>query len=86
MGYAYGRNPVPSEGALAIMNPFVEHHVTGGLGYEISDNFEFNMAMVYGVNQDVKVTGSHNISPDMLNSRIGMEFFFMAMMVSYKWR
>lgn len=85
MGYAYGKNPVPAEGALAIMNPFVEHHVTGGLGYEFNDHFEFNMAMVYGFNKDVNVGQNHNISPDMMNSRTGMEFFSMAMMVSYKW-
>jgi long-chain fatty acid transport protein len=85
MGYAYGKNPVPSEGALAIMNPFVEHHITGGLGYEINDHFEFNMAMVYGFNKDVKVGQNHNISPDMMNSKTGMEFFSMAMMISYKW-
>jgi long-chain fatty acid transport protein len=85
MGYAYGKNPVPPEGALAIMNPFVEHHITGGLGYEISNNFEFNMAMVYGVNKDVKVGTNHNISPDMMNSKTGMEFISMSMMVSYKW-
>ncbi|MCA1793987.1 MAG: outer membrane protein transport protein, partial [Desulfobacteraceae bacterium] len=34
-GYVYGKNPVPPEGALAVMNPFVEHHITGGLGYSI---------------------------------------------------
>ncbi len=85
MGYTYGKNPVPSKGALAIMNPFVEHHITGGLGYEIGDSFEFNMAMVYGFNKDVKVGNKHNIGPDMMNSTTGMEFLSMAMMVSYKW-
>lgn len=85
MGYAYGKNPVPPEGSLAIMNPFVEHHITSGLGYEINNNFEFNMAMVYGFNKDVKVGASHNVSPDMMNSKTGMEFVSMTMMVSYKW-
>lgn len=85
MGYIYGKNPVPSEGALAIMNPFEEHHITGGLGYEFNDHFEFNMAMAYGLKKDVGVKNEHNIAPDMLNSTTGMEHLSMSMMVSYKW-
>jgi len=85
MGYIYGKNPVPSRGALAIMNPFVEHHITGGAGYKINDNFEFNMALVYGFNKDVNVGPTHNFAPDMRNSTTGMEFISMSMMVSYKW-
>ncbi|MFA4916551.1 MAG: outer membrane protein transport protein [Syntrophales bacterium] len=85
MGYAYGKNPVPPEGLLIIMNPSVEHHITGGLGYEVGSNFEFNMAMIYGFNKDIQVENSHNISPDMLNSKASMGFFSTTMMVSYKW-
>lgn len=84
-GYAYGKNPVPPEGALAVMNPFVEHHITGGLGYRISNHFELNASLVYGVKNEVKVGQEHNISPDMVNSTTGMEFISMSMMLSYKW-
>ncbi|MCA1785927.1 MAG: hypothetical protein LC657_08100, partial [Desulfobacteraceae bacterium] len=84
-GYVYGKNPVPPEGALAVMNPFVEHHITGGLGYSIGNHFEFNTSVVYGVQNDVNVRVKHNISPDMKNSTTGMEFVSMSMMLSYKW-
>jgi len=85
MGYIYGKNPVPPEGALATMNPFVEHHLTGGLGYGLSTHFELNLAAVYGLSEDVKVGDTHNISPDMRNSKTGMEFLSTSMMLSYKW-
>jgi len=85
MGYSYGKNPVPAEGALAIMNPFVEHHITGGIGYDISNNIEFNMALVYGFNKNVTVGNNHNVSPDMTNSTTGMEFASMSMMLASKW-
>ncbi|MDZ7696201.1 MAG: outer membrane protein transport protein [Deltaproteobacteria bacterium] len=84
-GYVYGKNPVPPQGALAVMNPFVEHHITGGLGYSIGNHFEFNASVVYGIQNDVEVGDSHNISPDMVNSTTGMEFVSMSMMLSYKW-
>lgn len=85
MGYAYGKNPASAEGLLAIMNPIVEHHITGGLGYDINDNIEFNMAMVYGLNKNVTFGNNHNISPDMNNSTTGMEYASMSMMLSSKW-
>ena len=85
MGYIYGKNPVPSKGALATMNPFVEHHITGGLGYRLSDHFDLNMAVVYGLQNDVKVGNTHDISPDMTNSKTGMEFLSTSLMLSYKW-
>ena len=86
MGYAYGENPISSsQGVLAVMNPFVEHHITGGLGYQISGNFEFNMAVIYGVNKNEEVQNGHNISPDMMNSKTGMEFLSTSIMLSYKW-
>lgn len=84
-GYVYGKNPVPPEGALAVMNPFVEHHITGGLGYSIGNHFEFNASVVYGIQNDVNVGGGHNISPDMVNGTAGMEFVSMSMMLSYNW-
>jgi len=85
-GYAYGRNPVPPEGALAVMNPFVEHHITGGMGYEIGHGFDINFSLVYGFNNEVKVGSRHDISPDMLNSETGMEFVSVSMMLSYRWQ
>ncbi|MGM0427736.1 MAG: OmpP1/FadL family transporter [Thermodesulfobacteriota bacterium] len=84
-GYVYGKNPVPPEGALAVMNPFVEHHITGGLGLTIDDHFQFNASVVYGIKNDVNVGDNHNISPDMVNSGTGMEFVSISMMLSYKW-
>jgi long-chain fatty acid transport protein len=85
-GYVYGKNPVSSsQGVLAIMNPFVEHHITGGMGYQISDHFEFNMALIYGLNKNEEVGASHNMSPDMMNSTTGMEFLSMTTMLSYRW-
>jgi len=84
-GYAYGKNPVPSDGALAVMNPFVEHHVTGGIGFYFDNHFEFNASLAYGIKNDVKVGLNHAISPDMVNSTTGMEFVSMSMMLSYKW-
>ena len=86
MGYVYGKNPISSSlGVLAVMNPFVEHHITGGIGYQINDHFEFNMALIYGVNKNEKVGARHTMSPDMMNSTTGMEFFSTSIMLSYKW-
>lgn len=86
MGYVYGKNPISSsQGVLATMNPFVEHHITGGIGYQISNHFEFNMALIYGVNKNEKVEARHTMSPDIMNSTTGMEFLSIAMMLSYLW-
>jgi len=94
MGYAYGKNPASSsEGAFAIMNPYVEHHVTMGLGYDISDTSEFNMGMTYGFNKkqsggagnSVTSADMYNNAPDMRNSTTGMEYLSMSMMVTNKW-
>lgn len=85
-GYVYGKNPISSsQGVLAVMNPFVEHHITGGMGYQISDHFELNMALIYGVNKNEKVGARHSMSPDMMNSTTGMEFLSTSLMLSYKW-
>lgn len=84
-GYAYGKNPVPPDGALAVMNPFVEHHVTGGIGFFFDNNFEFNASLAYGIKNDVKVGLNHDISSDMINSATGMKFVSMSLMLSYNW-
>ncbi|MEO0248829.1 MAG: outer membrane protein transport protein [candidate division WOR-3 bacterium] len=85
MGYVYGKNPVSSsQGVLAVMNPFVEHHLTGGLGYSIGEKYEVNLAVVYGISQYERVGNKNNFAPDMQNSRTGMEFLSAAAMMSYR--
>lgn len=84
-GYVYGRNPATSEGALAVMNPFVEHHLTAGLGYDLSSRVEINGSVVYGLNNTLSVGRYHFFAPDMKDSRTGMEFVSLSLMISYKW-
>ena len=84
-GYVYGKNPAKSEGALAVMNPFVEHHLTAGVGYDLSRRVELNGSVVYGLNKTLSVGRYHPFAPDMMNSRTGMEFVSLSLMLSYKW-
>jgi long-chain fatty acid transport protein len=86
MGYVYGKNPISSPASvLAVMNPFVEHHITGGAGYQISRNIDCNMALIYGLNKKERVGSNHSMSPDMMHSTTGMEFLSLALMLSYRW-
>lgn len=84
-GWVHGKNPVPENGILAIMNPIVEDHVTFGLGLAPNKSFEFNAAVVRGLKNTVNGATPHAISPDMQNSETDMAFWSMAMQVSYKW-
>ena len=83
-GWAHGKNPIPSSGIIAIFNPIVEDHVTFGLGYQGGKNFEFNMAVVRGLNNTVTAAPNHPF-PDAANSQTDMAFWSVAMQISYKW-
>jgi long-chain fatty acid transport protein len=100
MGWSHGKNPVPASGLLAIMNPIVEDHYTMGLGINPNKNFEFNMAMTYGVrNRETNNTSntvvattmngyslsSPGVSTDMNGTTIGMKYYTMSMGIGYKW-
>ena len=100
MGWSHTKNPVPSSGLLAIMNPIVEDHYTMGLGINPNKNFEFNMAMTLGVRNRETNTTSNTVvanasgigvnqvfgaSSDMNGTTIGMKYYTMSMGIGYKW-
>jgi hypothetical protein len=67
------------------MNPFVEDHLTVGLGYSGLKNFELNAALVIGLKNTVHVGASHPFAPDMQQSTTGMQYVSTLMQISYKW-
>ncbi len=83
-GWTHGKNPIPSTGIIAIFNPIVEDHLTFGLGYQGGKSFEFNMAVVRGLNNTLTGASSHPF-PDAANSQTDMAFWSMVMQLSYKW-
>jgi len=98
MGWSHGKNPVPSSGLLAIMNPIVEDHYTMGLGIKPNKKFDFDMAMTLGVRNRQTNNTSNTVeatpigggtpfgaSQDMNGTTIGMKYYTMSMGIGYKW-
>ncbi len=52
-GYNYGKNPIPDGTLSPILATFAEHHVTLGVGYEISRTWRTDMAIEYVMNGKV---------------------------------
>jgi hypothetical protein len=51
----------------------------------LSRRVELNGSVVYGLNKTLSVGRYHPFAPDMMNSRTGMEFVSLSLMLSYKW-
>lgn len=68
-GYAYNTQPVQSRDVtLNILAPAVtQHHITGGLAYDLGGGYTMEMAAMYAPN--VKVTGS-----ELFNDAFGQPF------------
>lgn len=55
-GYSYGEQPIPDDEVLfnMIAPGVIEHHVTGGMTKKLSNGQEFNLAVMYAVENSVK--------------------------------
>ena len=84
-GYTHGKNPVPDNGILPIMNPIVEDHITLGMGYHGMKNMEFNAALEFGLKNTQTGAMPHNIAPDVMGAEVDMGYWSMMMQFSYLW-
>jgi long-chain fatty acid transport protein len=85
LGYTYGRNPIPAAGLLPVINAIVEHHITFGLGYRLTENFILNASTVWGLKNTVRTSTPHAVSPDAADTAVDMGFFSGSVQGSYVW-
>jgi long-chain fatty acid transport protein len=74
-GYNYGRMPLdPNRAFENLAFPAVtEHHVTGGLGYEVSDRIALNLSGLYALN--AKLQGSNAAPPPPQGTGQGIQSY-----------
>ncbi|NLH47558.1 MAG: hypothetical protein GX444_03030 [Myxococcales bacterium] len=67
VGYNYGKNPVPADTVFPIFPAIVEHHISGGLGYQYKF-FGVNAAYEYAVPNTQKADDTHQIASEYAGS------------------
>lgn len=72
-GYSYGKNPVPSDTVMPLFPAIVEHHLSAGLGYAVTENFVLNGAVEYAFSNSQKNTYQRTGPQDPNGSFAGSE-------------
>ena len=57
-GYNYGQNPVPDANLSPLFPAITEHHVTAGLGYKFTENWQVNAAWEHAFENSVTYTNN----------------------------
>lgn len=75
-GYNYGKNPVPD----ALVNPLfpatTEHHITGGLGFKLSNGNSIDFSVIYVPENKVTNGDGITITHEQLNGQLMYSMYF----------
>lgn len=55
-GYNFGNNPVPDENLSPLTPIIIEHHIAGGIGYQITRALSLDASVIYGIKNKVTFT------------------------------
>jgi long-chain fatty acid transport protein len=59
VGYNYGANPVSSATVMPLFPAIVEHHISGGFGYDFNSNMTIHGAIEVGLENSQKNDGHY---------------------------
>ncbi len=76
-GYAYGNNPIPNNTIVPIVPAVIEHHISAGTTFAVTDRALINLAFEYGIKNSVEsvtpnlVAFEYNGSTTALSNLLG---------------
>jgi long-chain fatty acid transport protein len=81
-GYNYGRNPIPNKHLSPLLVNIAEHHVTGGVAWQVRENARLGFAVEYVLPNEV----TYNNSELPFGSEARARQSYMALHLGLSWR
>jgi long-chain fatty acid transport protein len=75
-GYNYGANPVPDNLTNPLFPATTEHHISGGIGYKLSNGHSIDLSVVYVPENKVTNADGITISHQQVNGQLMYSMFF----------
>lgn len=86
IGYAYGSNPVPASTIFPVFPAIIEHHLTAGMSFKLSEPIALNLAYEHGFKNELKATNPSLIAEEFSGSISGLRTSIYHISVSWKLR
>lgn len=83
MGYAYNSNPTPESTVFPIFPAIVQHHITMGASYKISEKFLLNVAVEKGLNNSLTASNPSDVQSEFSGSTSELETLIGHLSLSY---
>ena len=82
-GYSYGNNPIPTSTVVPIIPAVLEHHISAGTTFNLTERAQINLAIEYGLKTTENSDNSNSVATEYNGSSTSLQNLLGHISVTY---